>query len=556
MRETVRKSVLAALEDLGDEWALGEVPAFEVEVPRSDAHGDMACNVAMQLARPLRQSPRKIAERITGLLGQSSDLYAAVEIAGPGFINFRFSSAFWYHSLGRILGEDPTFLRPQTGGGKRVQVEFVSANPTGPLHIGHGRGAALGLALSNLLEAAGYQVEREFYVNDAGRQVRLLGLSVFARYQELLGERVSMPEDGYHGEYVRDIAQRLLDEKGERYRGLESEECGQEVADWACGVMLDEIRKDLEAFGVRFDTWKSEKELYTNNAVQEALSNLRKSDRVYTHEAASWFRSSLFGDEKDRVVVKANGEFTYFASDIAYHKDKLDRGYDAIIDIWGADHHGYVPRVSAVLQAFGYDKSKFQVLLVQIVNLLRGGEPVKMSKRAGDFITLKEVVDEVGADTTKFIFLTRRSDSHLDFDIEVAREQSPENPVYYVQYAHARINSIFRQAPAKGFGKIEKESLRESNLTRLNEAEDIGMIRMLCRYPLVFEDAARTHEPHRITFYLQELASLFHTYYTKHRVLVEEDHELARARMALAWAVEVVLKDGLSILGVHAPEQM
>jgi len=556
MRDKVRSSILEVLEELQSEWKLETIPPFEVEVPRAEAHGDLATNVAMQLARPLRQPPRKIAERISALLSSRSGLYSAVEIAGPGFINFRFSPSFWYESLRRILGEDRAYLRPRIGTGKRVQVEFVSANPTGPLHIGHGRGAALGVALSNLLESAGYEVEREFYVNDAGRQVKLLGRSVFARYLELLGEEPDMPEDGYHGDYVRDVARQLLGEKGEQYRGLDFDSCGEEISNWACAVMLEEIRRDLESFGVRFDYWKSERKLYESGAVQGALAELGRLNRMYTHEGASWFRSSDFGDEKDRVVLKANGEYTYFASDIAYHKDKLDRGYDAIIDIWGADHHGYIPRVSAVLQAFGYDKSKFQVLLVQIVSLLRGGEPVKMSKRAGDFITLKEVVDEVGADTTKFIFLTRRSDSHLDFDVEVARQQSPENPVYYVQYAHARINSIFRQAPAKGFGEVQKETLRDSRLERLNEPEDLTLIRMLCRYPLVFEDAARAYEPHRITFYLQELASLFHSYYMKHRVLVEDDPELACARMALAWAVEIVLKEGLSILGVHAPEEM
>ena len=559
MKHTVENAILGAVETLlKTKWEISELPRFDVEAPKNEAHGDLATNLAMLLARPLKRAPRRIAEEIVEeITGNSSDLFESVQIAGPGFINFRFSNAFWHENLYKILHKDRLYLRRNIGEGRRVQVEFVSANPTGPLHIGHGRGAAVGLALSNLLEAAGYKVEREFYINDAGRQVGLLGLSVYVRYQQVLGSKIELPENAYQGDYIGEAAEALIAEIGKKYLDVPFDKCGEDITDWSYRRMLAEIKTDLENFGIRFDSWKSEKSLYAANEVQNALDALKEKGYLYEHDRALWFKSSSFqDDDKDRVVVKQDGEYTYFASDIAYHKDKLDRGYDYIIDIWGADHHGYIARISAVLQAFGYDKDRFQVILVQIVSLLRKGLPVKMSKRSGEFITLREVVDEVGADITKFIFLTRRSDSHLDFDIETAKQQSSENPVFYVQYAHARINSIFRQAPAKGFSNVDRNNMQDIDVSRLTEPEELGLIRKLCTYPMIFEAAARAYEPHRITFYLQELAGLFHSYYRKHRILVEDDREQALARMTLARAVEIVLHEGLTILGVQAPEKM
>jgi len=556
MINNVCKIITDAVTPLMPGWGIAELPRFEVQTPKIEAHGDLATNLAMLLAKPLRKAPRQVAQEIKAAIEQATDAFSSIEIAGPGFINFRFGNAFWHGNLYKILREDRAYLRPNVGGGARVQVEFVSANPTGPLHIGHGRGAAVGLALSNLLSAAGFAVEREFYINDAGRQVKLLGLSVHIRYRQLLGETVELPEDSYRGNYIAEAAQALMDEAGEKYRNMPFDDCRDEIVEWSYKRMLADLKADLESFGVVFHTWKSEKSLFASGKVSAALDSLRAAGHLYDKDGAVWFASSVFGDEKDRVVIKADGEFTYFASDIAYHKDKLDRGFHSIIDIWGADHHGYIPRVGAALQAFGLDSEKFRVLLVQIVSLLRGGEPVKMSKRSGEFITLREVVDEVGADIAKFIFLTRRCDSHLDFDIETAKAQSSENPVYYVQYAHARINSIFRQAPSKGFQDVDRNAMGRIDVSRLTEPDEIGLIKKLCRYPAVFEGAATACEPHRITYYLQELAGEFHAYYRNHRVLLEDDRELGLARMALARAVEVVLHEGLSILGVNAPEEM
>jgi len=556
MKQVVRNIVEQAAAGVPGVSELDALPGFEVEVPKAAAHGDLATNLAMVLARPLRRNPREIAAALAEGIRGRTDLFEAVEVAGPGFINFRFAPSFWQGVLRPVLGRDRAWLRPDLGRGRRVQVEFVSANPTGPLHVGHGRGAALGLALSNLLEAAGYEVEREFYVNDAGRQVRLLGASVHARYLERLGEPSSMPEDGYHGEYVRDLAAALHEEAGDRYRGRPFDACADEISAWACGRMLERIRKDLEDFGVRFDHWASEKALFDDGRVEAALGALEEAGQLYEKDGARWFRSSAFEDEKDRVVVKADGDTTYFASDIAYHKDKLDRGYDEIIDIWGADHHGYVPRIASVLRAFGYDRTRFRVLLVQIVNLLRGGEPVKMSKRAGEFVTLRELMDDVGPDIVKFIFLTRRSDSHLDFDIETARAESSENPVFYVQYAHARINSIFRLAPERGYAEVDAGALAGAAVERLAAPGELALMKVLARYPEVFETAVRLHEPHRMTFFLQELAAAFHGFYREHRVLLEDDRELGLARLALVRAVEIVLHEGLGLLGVRAPERM
>ncbi len=548
MKKEVVRMLGKALESLG----ISPLPEIEVEIPKVESFGDISTPVAMGLARNLKKAPKKIAEEICALMA-GEGAFEKIDIAGPGFINLTFTKEYLCSSLQNLLSGDKSLLRENVGHGRKVLVEYVSANPTGPLHIGHARGAAVGNALCNLLEEMGFIVEREYYINDAGRQVRLLGMSVHAKYQKLLGVDMGFPEEGYHGQYIDEEAAALYDQRKEKYKGLSYEECEKEIVEWVYERMIDLIKRDLSSFNVRdFSSWVSEKRLYAQGEVQRAIEALKEKGLIYEGEGAMWFQSTRFGDDKDRVIVKRDGEYTYFASDIAYHKDKLDRGFDIIIDIWGADHHGYIPRVESVMKAFGYDSSRFRVILVQMVNLLKHGKPYQMSKRAGNFVTLSEVVELVGADITKFIFLTRKSDSHLDFDIDVVTASSAENPVYYVQYAHARINSIMANARDKG---IDIEGLMRSDLSPLHLAEELKMIKKLLSYPMVLEGAARAYEPHRITFFLHELAAMFHHYYHKHKV-IGDDAATTRARLALCEAIRVVLNDALTLLGVSAPERM
>jgi arginyl-tRNA synthetase len=589
MKQEVVDIIQIALDNLKDQWGIDRTPDIDIEIPKNESMGHIATTIAMGLTKILKKSPRKIAEEIIDAiksvgaggpvpLQNGFDIFESIEIAGPGFINFRFSKEFFHAKLEQLLIEGHSSLKTDLGGGRKVQVEFVSANPTGPLHVGHGRGAAVGDALCNILQAAGFNVQKEFYINDAGLQVKLLGESVFARYLQLLGNDAPFPDDGYRGDYVELIAEEIIKRTGEEYLNKSFEECGEFFTNYAYKMMLADIAKDLKDFGIVYDRWQSEKELYKKSEVRSQKSEVENSIEelmnrgyIYKKDGAVWFKSSLFGDDKDRVVVKQDGEYTYFASDIAYHKDKLDRGFDTIIDIWGADHHGYIPRIKSVLEAFGLPKEKFRVILIQMVALLRRGEPVQMSKRAGEFVTLREVIDEVGPDTTKFIFLTRRADSQLEFDIEVAKEQSAENPVFYVQYAFARISSIFRQAAEKGVKSYElrvtsQETGNSSqdvgairriaqDLALLKEDEEMSLIKKLLQYSMVVEGAAVSFEPHRITYYLQELAGMFHSYYNKHRV-ISDDEQLTNARLQLCEAVKIVLKEGLSMLGVSAPERM
>jgi len=556
MKQVVIKSLQKAFQSLKEKWGIDTIPDIEVEIPKDEKMGDFATTVAMKLSKPLKKSPRDIANEIVAILTeQSSELFEHIDIAGPGFINFRFNKSFFHDCLEAILKQEGSFFRSDIGKGQKIQIEFVSANPTGPLHIGHGRGAAVGNALCNILEAAGYDVEREFYINDAGLQIKLLGQSVYARYQRLLGNDVEFPEDGYKGDYIESIAEVMKDKQGDTFVNRTFDECGDVITGYAYKMMLENIEKDLKDFGVVFDRWQSEKELHINGMVGNAIHALNDKGLLYEKDGATWFRSSAFGDDKDRVVKKQDGEFTYFASDIAYHKNKLDRGFDEIIDIWGADHHGYIQRIRSVLEAFDLPRDNFKVILIQMVSLLRHGEPVQMSKRAGAFVTLREVVDEVGPDITKFIFLTRKADSHLDFDIDVAREQSAENPVFYVQYAFARITSIFRQAVEKKIQGVEGKGVQGADLALLSESEEIALIKKLLQYPVVFEGAATACEPHRITYYLQELAGVFHAYYYKHRV-ISDDNGLTMARLALCRGVKIILEQGLKLLGVSAPEKM
>jgi arginyl-tRNA synthetase len=560
------------------------VPNVMVERTRDRAHGDFASNLALTLAKPARARPRDIAEKLVGAI-DAGDQVEKIEIAGPGFINFFLAPAAWYGVIAEIASAGNRYGCSNLGAGKRVQVEFVSANPTGPLHVGHGRGAAYGAAVADLLAAVGYDVHSEYYVNDAGRQMDILAASVYLRYLELCGAEVTFPANGYQGDYVWDIGATLHREHGERLqhpvedvfagappdepaggdkeahidavidrvRTLLGETDYRLVFDTGLEAILHNIRKDLEEFGVEYDTWFSEHSLTDSGAVALAIRRLKDSGHTYEKNGALWFRSTDYGDEKDRVIVRENGQTTYFASDIAYHANKLERGYDRVIDIWGADHHGYVPRVRAALTALGDDPEKLDVLLVQFAVLYRGGEKVQMSTRSGEFVTLRELRQEVGNDASRYFYVMRKCEQHMDFDLDLAKSQSNDNPVYYVQYAHARVMSVFRQMQEKGYRREPEEGLAQ--LSRLTETHEQELMINLSRYPEVIEAAAITHEPHQVTHYLRELANDFHTYYNAHTFLVE-DSALRNARLELIDATRQVIANGLKLLGVSAPDTM
>jgi len=530
----------------------GDIPAVEVEKTREEAFGDYATNVAMVLASSIRDNPRKIAQTIVENMDDREGLIEKIDIAGPGFINFFIRDSVWRSRLEEIERLGDRFGETDAGQGRRVQVEFVSANPTGPLHIGHARGAVTGDVIANTLTAAGYSVSREYYINDVGNQMNTLGRSVFLRYRELLGEKIDFPPDYYQGRYISDLAAEVLKSQGDKFLTMDEKEVLAFFTPYAANAIMQGIREDLGAFGVVFDCYFSERDLYRDGGVAKLLQELQEKGFIYKEGETLWFRTTEFGDEKDRVVVRENGEPTYFAADIAYHRNKYLRGFDAVIDVWGADHHGYLPRVYAAIQALGREKETLKIVLVQLVSLLRGGKPVAMSTRSGEFVTLREVVDEVGKDAARYNFLMRRSDSQLDFDLEVAKKQSNENPVYYVQYAHARICSIMRTAGERGY---RVPAFDEVDPELLKIPEEILLIKHITRYPEIAEGSAAALEPHRFTFYLNELAAVFHSYYNKHRVISEED-DLSRARLFLMKCVGTVLRNALSILGVSAPEKM
>jgi arginyl-tRNA synthetase len=549
---------------------------IQLEKTRDPKFGDFACNLAMQLAKPLKQKPRDIAELILKHLPVSEKI-TKTEIAGAGFINFFLASNAFLQVLDEVLNTGEQFGK-QPSKNQTVQIEFVSANPTGPLHVGHGRGAAYGAALGNLLEVAGFNVHREYYVNDAGRQMNILAASVWLRYLELCGETFAFPSNGYKGDYVFDIAATLhrengttfhfpvskvfenipadapegdkelhidaLIEKAQTILGLEKYEI---VFQAGLQAILDDIRKDLEQFGVIYNEWFSERSL----DAQQAIDKLKKSGFTYLQEGALWFRSTAFGDEKDRVLVRENGQATYFASDVAYHLNKLSRNFDHLINIWGADHHGYIPRVKAAMQALGANPEQLTVLLVQFATLYRGKEKIQMSTRSGEFVTLRELREEVGKDATRFFYVLRKSEQHVDFDLELAKSQSNDNPVFYIQYAHARICSVFRQLEEKGF----KWERNQANLSLLEDKHEQDLLVTMMRYPELIKVAAQNYEPHQIAYYLKDLATEFHTYYNACQFIVE-DSALRNARLTLIKAVQQVLQNGLKILGVSAPDTM
>ncbi len=541
--------VLSILADSGEKPPEGFTLAWVA--PSNPTLGDLSTPIAFSLAKVTRRRPRDLAAELVARLDLSPVFCEKVEVAGAGYINLYLKPAWWRKGLQEVLDQGEQYGHRDLGKGRKALVEFVSANPTGPLHVGHGRGAAVGDVLANLLSAMGFEVEREYYVNDAGTQMDILGRSVWARYLESLGVDSSFPDNGYRGGYIRDLAFELIAAKGRTLLDLPMGEAVGLCREFAIHQILEEIRRDLAQFGVTFDRWFFEKTLYERNDASKALAELEEKGLVYRSEGALWFSSTRFGDDKDRVLIRETGEPTYFASDVAYHADKFRRGFDLLIDIWGADHHGYIPRMKALVQALGHPADSFQVLLVQLVNLLRGAKPIPMSTRAGEFVPLAEVISEVGADAARYIFLTRRSDSHLDFDLEVAKAQSMENPVYYVQYGHARLCSVLREAEKAEFDLQE----RNPDLDLLSLREELSIIKRLVLYPEILQDSALAYEPHRITAYLQELASEIHSYYNKCR-FISEDRPLSDARLYLAQAILSVLKSALSLLGVAAPQRM
>ncbi|MDJ0653023.1 MAG: arginine--tRNA ligase [Xanthomonadales bacterium] len=591
MRKLIQELITQALLDMQREGSLPKElePEVVVERTRSIEHGDFASNVALTLAKPARRAPREIAEEIIDRLLSNKNV-EKVELAGPGFINFYLTQHSLQSVITQILAQGDDYGQGYDGNGTRVQVEFVSANPTGPLHVGHGRGAAYGATLSNILEAAGYHVQREYYVNDAGRQMDILATSVWLRYLELGGTQVAFPANGYQGDYIYDVARTVRQDHGDDLRrsaqevsdGLPEDGIGddpeakdqrevhidalvlrakQALGDEQYGVcyeaalnaMVDDIREDLARFNVVYDNWFSERELASSGSVQRALDQLREQSHLYEKDGAQWLRATEFGDEKDRVVIREDGRTTYFASDIAYFLNKVERGFDRTIYVLGADHHGYVARLRAAASGLGKDPEMLEIPLVQFAHLYRHGEKVQMSTRSGKFVTLRELREEVGTDAARFFYVMRSHDQHLDFDLDLAKSQSQDNPVYYIQYAHARVASMFRKLDDKGYS--HNSAIGAAALERLTEPHENTVMRSLAQYPEVISAAARKRAPHLMAHYLRDLAQDFHSYYNAHQVLVD-DEDLRNARLNLSQAVGQVLANGLKLLGVSAPDSM
>ncbi|HRZ86652.1 MAG TPA: arginine--tRNA ligase [bacterium] len=537
--------------------SLPQKPAVALETPADDKFGEVSTNLALQLARPLKMPPQKVGALLKAEIDKGpsiADIVKEVQVAGPGFLNFYLSEKVYHDIVRAILKEGAGYGRSTAGGGRKVLIEFVSANPTGPLTVAHGRQAAVGDVLANILNLAGYSATREYFINDRGRQIKILGLSTFLRYKELLGEKIEFLEDGYKGAYVYDVAKKVIAKEGARFKSAADDEAVPYFMAFAAQDILDDIRKDLDDFNVAFDVWFSEKEFAQKDRISACLDELRAKGHLYEQDGALWFRSTSFGDDKDRVLIKSNGDMTYITPDIAYHEDKLKRGFETLVNLWGPDHHGYIPRMRAAIQALGYDQKALRVIIVQLATLFQGDKQLSMSTRAGEFVTLRQVIDEVGRDAGRYFFVRRKTDSHLDFDLELAKKQSPENPVYYVQYAHARISSIFRKGAAEGI-PVGEAAVLQADLALLKEKPEFDLIKLLGRFEETVETAAGSLEPHWIPLYLEEVAAKLHVFYTQCRVL-SDDRALTCARLALIRGAQTVLANGLALLGVAAPDEM
>ena len=524
-----------------------ELPEVEVEIPREEEHGDYASNLALALGGKLDKNPRQLAENIKDEL--ESDIINKVEVAGPGFINFWLDDAWLYNTVDRILALGEEYGRTDFGQNKRVQVEFVSVNPTGPLHVGHSRGAVVGDTLASILNESGFEVEREYLINDAGNQMEMLGKSTYLRYLELYGQNINMPENSYKGEYIIDIARELKSQYGEELKEKPEAEAEEIARDFAYDKILSIIKNDLNDFGIEFDNWFSERTLHDQGRIEKAVEKLREKGYIYEENDAIWFASSEFGDDKDRVVIKSDGTPTYMGADIAYHLDKINRGFDKLINVWGADHHGYIDRMKASIEALGYERDMLEIIIVQMVNLMSGGEKLPMSKREGEFVTMRELMEEVGIDAARYFFIMRSTDSHFDFDLDLAKKESKDNPVYYIQYAHARICSI-KENTENLLADIDK-----ADLSLLEDEAEKELLQQLAYYPDEIKQAARQRAPHRLANYIYDLANSFHIFYNKCQVLTD-DRQLSLARFKLVEAARIVLVNALNLIGISAPEQM
>lgn len=546
LKEEIKAAVLKA--GLAEE---SQIPNVVLETPKDKTHGDYSTNMAMQLARVAKKAPRQIAEEIVAHFDKGKASIEKLDIAGPGFINFYMNNQYLTKLIPSVLEAGEAYGETNIGNGERVQVEFVSANPTGDLHLGHARGAAVGDSLCNVLSKAGYDVSREYYINDAGNQINNLALSVEVRYFEALGLEKPMPEDGYRGEDIIAIGKRLAEEYGDRFVNEEESERLAFFREYGLKYELEKLRKDLENFRVPFDVWYSETSLYQNGKIDKALEALREKGHVYEEDGATWFRSTTFGDDKDRVLIKKDGAYTYLLPDIAYHKDKLDRGFDKLINVWGADHHGYIPRMKAAIEALGYEKGTLEVEIIQLVHLYKNGEKMKMSKRTGKAVTMRDLIEEVGLDAVRYFFAMRSADTHMDFDLDLAVSTSNENPVYYAQYAHARICSMLRQGEEQGL-----KPAADLDFSHIQSEKEYDLLKTIGGFPEAVAEAAEKRIPHRVTNYIYDLASALHSFYNAEKVIDPENEEKSRARLALMKATQITLNNALQLIGVSAPEKM
>lgn len=550
VKENLKQEIKAAIEKAGLATN-DQMPEISLELPKDKAHGDYATNAAMQLTRIAKKAPRQIAEELVANFDKGKASISKIEIAGPGFINFYMDNSYLTDLIPMIIKAGDKYGETDTGNGTKVQVEFVSANPTGSLHLGHARGAAVGDSLCNVLAKAGYDVSREYYINDAGNQINNLALSLEARYMQALGLEKEMPEDGYHGEDIIQFGQQLAAEFGDRFVHEKEEEKLSFFREYGLKKELEKLRNDLKEFRVEFDHWFSETSLYTNGKVEDTLQLLKEKDEIYEKDGATWFKTMAYGDDKDRVLIKNDGSYTYLTPDIAYHRDKLERGFEQLINIWGADHHGYIARMKAAVQALGYKKEQLEVQIIQMVSLFQNGEKVKMSKRTGNAVTLRELMEEVGIDATRYFFAMRSADTQLDFDMDLAVSKSNENPVFYVQYAHARVCSILRQGEESGM-----EITPSANFSKINSEKEFDLLKKLGEFPEAVAEAAQKRTPHRVSNYVYELAAALHSFYNAEKVIDQEDQEKSTARLALMKAVQQTINNALTLIGVSAPEKM